>query len=50
MLDVIGYQMADGTSGGVASGLEEEIETLRTKKKQEEDRRLGRLLRHCGAV
>ena len=44
-MDIIGYQMADGTSGGVASGLENEIEELRRKKQAEEDRRMGRVTR-----
>ncbi len=45
MLDVVGYQMADGTAGGLASGLEAEIEDLRAKQRAEEDRRLGRVRR-----
>ncbi len=35
--------MADGTSGGVVTGLEDEIEILRQKKQAEEDRRMGRM-------
>jgi hypothetical protein len=42
---VIGLQMAEGVSGGVATGLEEEVWDLRRKKQAEEDRRLGRVRR-----
>ena len=43
VLDIVGMQMSTAPAGSLATGLEGEIERIRVQKRDEEDRRLGRI-------